>query len=114
MKTYPKITPSLINSYSRADSIDVIFPRGEHPDTRTNVQFLRDLENKFFKKQYVEKVIKSLKRYPNRKPIMCLNTGEIYEGINIAERILGISNGNIRRQINGDYTHVKGLRFKYL
>ena len=52
MKTLPKIIPSLINSYSRADSIDVIFPRGEHPDTRTIKQWKDDVFINRIKKKY--------------------------------------------------------------
>jgi hypothetical protein len=55
-KTLPKISigPKSIDTYIIGN--DQIFPRGEHPDTRSRSQWLHDMENKkaliSFQKKY--------------------------------------------------------------
>lgn len=36
---------------TRYTETDCLFPRGQHPDDRTNKEFLRELENKLFVKK---------------------------------------------------------------
>lgn len=59
MKAIPKIARKSGGDYSypvrtKYTEINQLFPRGQHPDERTNKEFLRDLDNKLF----VNKVLK--------------------------------------------------------
>jgi len=114
----PKITATLIPSgYIHSDKDDVLFPRGDHPDNRTAKQFFEDMDRKNFKRKFVDKVIGEARiKYPNRKPVICLTTGDVFEGINLAEAHFGIARGNLGKHLKGDdqYRHVKGLRFKFI
>jgi len=94
-----------------------LFPREQHPDERTAKEFFADMEKKNFKRKFVEKVINEARvRYPNRKPIICLTTGEVFEGVNLAARKYDLANGNLNRHLKGDpqYNHCKGLKFQYI
>jgi hypothetical protein len=114
----PNITATLIPYRERFDlGRCPIFPRGEHPDTRTNKEWLIKMgfvkDPRITNKRYPKDIKKG---YPNRKRLMCIDTGEIFEGIRLAEAKLGISNSNLGKHLKGDdqYRHVKGLRFKFI
>lgn len=49
-----------------------------------------------------------------KKKIICYELGEIYESTRQAERKLNISNSDIVRCANGEYSNTHGLHFKYL
>ena len=49
-----------------------------------------------------------------KKKIICYELGEIYESTRQAERKLKISNSDIVRCANGEYSNTHGLHFKYL
>ena len=49
-----------------------------------------------------------------KKKIICYELGEIYESTRQAERKLNISNSDIVRCANGEYTNTHGLHFRYL
>lgn len=103
-------------SYTLRDTWD-IFPRGQHPDTRTNKEWLMKMG--FIKNPRVTnpRYPKDLKKgYPNRKPVICITTGEEFKGINMAEAHYGIAKSNLGKHLKGDdqYRHVKGLQFRYL
>lgn len=49
-----------------------------------------------------------------KKKIICYELGEIYESTRSAERKLNISNSDIVRCANGEYSNTHGLHFRYL
>lgn len=100
------------SSYILSDKNDPIFPRGEHPDTRSNKEWLilmgfeksRRSTAKWFHKE----------KRTNRRPVLCINTGERYDGITIAEKDLGLHKGDISAHIRGERDSVRGYRFKFI
>jgi hypothetical protein len=95
-----------------------IFPRNQHPDTRSDKQYMEML-NKKLKLKYQPIPEKwypgKPKHYPNRKRVICLNTGVVYDGIRVAEEALGVSTGHIGKHLRKDrfYSHVKKMKFAY-
>lgn len=91
------------------DTHNDLFPRGQHPDERSDREFLRDMENKMFKRKYES-------RKPNSIPVMCITDGRTYAGVRIAEKAYRIHPGNLGKHLRGEsnYRHVNGLRFKFM
>jgi hypothetical protein len=89
-----------------------LFPRGQHPDERSNKQFCIDMGWR--------KSERTGRWYPNKKVnfmrIICLTTGKEYKSIRQAAKELNLDNGAIGKHIAGDinYTHVGGLKFERL
>lgn len=50
--------------------------------------------------------------HPNRKPVQCIETGEIYVTVTEAERKTGIPRQNIRKQINHLISHAGGYHWR--
>lgn len=48
-----------------------------------------------------------------RKPVWCLNTGELFPSVRAAEGHYGISHGGVRSVASGKYRQVLGLVFRY-
>ncbi len=86
-----------------------IFIRGEHPDTRSNAEFLRDLQNKLFKKGYRKKQRAMI-------PILCHQNGKEYRSYNAAERDLGLCDSCIGKHFKGLNVlgQLKGYTFEIL
>jgi len=109
------------DAYADSFSADenYLFPRGEHPDTRSNSEFLRDLENKLFvnrveKRSRPQKIEVIRRRYHKKGPIKCINTGDIYKSAKEAEVKLSITQGFVSKVLSGDRKSVHGLNFIYL
>jgi len=85
-----------------------IFPRGQHPDTRSNAQWLKDFAMKNKPRTW----------YPSRRrigrEILCLNTGARYGSIRDAATALKVDNTNLGKHLNGhpSYSHINGLKFE--
>jgi len=102
MNNLPKIQKIGGNTeYLRNESSDCIFPRGEHPDTRTDQEFLRDLENKLFIKRVEFKASEQAKRKYVDGPVMCLQSGKIYQNARAAELDLQITKGGVSNNLRG-------------
>lgn len=91
---------------------DDLFPRCQHPDTRSDHEALRDIETKL--------KIRSMRRKGvnngsfKAKPLMCLNTGQIFPALRVASLITGVSPSNLSLQINGKIEEANGLKFKWV
>ena len=46
-------------------------------------------------------------------PCICIQTGQVFENINEASRVMGLYKGNISQQLRGKRTHVGGYVFRY-
>jgi hypothetical protein len=102
----PKIATLGANSdYLRNEKCEPLFPRGEHPDQRSDREFLRAIE----KKVYI-----TGRRPPNSIVLMCLNNGKEYSSIKAVKEDLGISTVNIQKHLRGYYSHIQGYKFKRL
>lgn len=53
-------------------------------------------------------------RRTQKKKVVCLNSGEIYESASEAERRLGLSPGSVIQICRGRAKQTKGLKFKYI
>ena len=82
------------------------FFRGEHPDTRTNEEFLRDIENKMFVKSVESK---SKRQYISSR-VMCVQTGQVFIDCADAEVRLNLCKGVVSRHLNGEK---KRIAWKY-
>jgi len=103
MNNLPKIQKIGGNTeYLRSESSDCIFPRGEHPDTRTDQEFLRDLENKLFIKRVERKASEQAKRKYVDSPVMCIQNGKTYPTARAAELDLSITRGGVCKNLNGE------------
>lgn len=71
---------------------------------RTNTGKLKTLE---------QKEIASLNS-PNRKPVLCVDTGVSYNGIRQAAKILNIDHRGIGRCCSGEYNKYKGLKWVFI
>lgn len=49
-----------------------------------------------------------------RKPVVCVNTGIIYESINRCAKELNLSAGNLSLVLKGERPHTKGLKFEFV
>lgn len=94
------------------------FFRGEHPDTRSNSQFLKDMGMKVREKMDREGRWYPIKRQVGRcgMEIKCLDNGKIYKSLRDAGFDLGVNHTNISKHLSGhkDYTHVGGMKFEYI
>jgi hypothetical protein len=93
MKINREVYP--VSSWLREDNF--LFPREQHPDTRTAKEFFRDLEDKLFIKRYEEKA----KREYLKGSIMCIQNGRIFNSAREAEEALGITRGGVSHQLKG-------------
>lgn len=94
------------------------FFKGEHPDTRSNSQFLKDMGFKV-----AEKKREGLKWYPIKSKvgrlgveIKCIDNGKIYKSLRDAGADLGLNHTNLSKHLRGDkaYNHVGGMKFQYV
>lgn len=94
------------------------FFRGEHPDTRTNSQFLRDLGMKQVEKKLQTRIWYPLKRTVGRggMEIKCLANGKTYGSMREAAADLGVNHTNLSKHLKGHraYSHVGGMKFEYV
>lgn len=107
-ETYPA------NTWLSQDS-DVLFPRDQHPDTRTDREAIKAIEEKLG--------LKTTKSqwYPRRReqqetmmrPIICITTGQRFAGIRKAAMVLNVEASNICNNLKGRCPHVSGLVFRY-
>ena len=88
--------------------------RNEHPDTRTNQEFLRDIEKKMFVKNVIRKSLS--RRGPSGTKIICVTNGKIYNSIQEAANDIDTHSSNICKHLQGNkmYTSCRGLTFKLL
>ena len=109
MRSLPKIQPITSgSSYIHSDP-DICF-RGEHPDERTDKEFLRDLENKLFKKSFEEKE----KRKYHKSRVMNINTKVIYQTVAEAERLLNLPRGHVLKKLRTRWKNPRGDKFIYV
>ncbi len=88
-----------------------LFPREQHPDTRTAKEFFRDLENKLF----IKRVEAKAKREYCKGKVMCIQTGEVFNTAREAEDTLGITRGGVSHQLKGrKKTCLKKYSFIYV
>ena len=83
-----------------------LFPREQHPDKRTNAQFLIDMGMKKVQKRLHSGKWYPLQRQPGRtgRPVRCINTGKTYDSIRDAANDLKLDNTNLGRHLKG---HIK-------
>jgi len=53
-------------------------------------------------------------QHPNSKKVLCLNTGEVYESLNMAADKLKLNSGSIGGVCRGTHASLFGLKFKYI
>lgn len=94
---------------------------GKHPETKEKLawMYLEDYEKTT--KEEIDNIVKYINKSSYNKPVICLNTGEIFEDMKIAEEKYNISQKSICRCANGKvYTAGKhpitkvGLVWMYL
>jgi len=98
-----KINREPINDYTgmkgRYEKIDDVF-RGEHPDTRSDKDFIKLMKQKGVEPMPINLGIQLMKQ------IRCVNTGQEFRSMYEAERFYGLSRGVIGEHIR------KKRRFK--
>jgi len=107
MKIIRETYPSMTAHTER----DCIFPREQHPDTRTAQEFFRDMAMK----QYLKKLENKPKRtnfFAISKPVVCITTGETFVSVTAAANAHGINKGIISKHINNN-TAIHGLVFRF-
>lgn len=59
---------------------------------------------------------KHFQEYNNKKkkPVLCLDTGEIFESIMAACKKMNLNDGHLRMHLKGRHSHIKGYCFAYL
>jgi hypothetical protein len=85
------------------------FLRGEHPDTRSNKEFLKALDIFLLRNKISKNIIKG-----NRKPIMCIETKIVFGSRLECCREMGISVSLMSRHVNGLLKTAGGYTFKHL
>lgn len=114
----PSCTEGEIKTYD-------MFFRGDHPDKRSDEEFIHDLNVKLNIIKTVKKetpVAYSFQWYPRRKigrigyGVKCINNGDTYKSIKDASIALKIDNTNLGRHLRGDkrHSHVKGYKFEFI
>jgi len=93
-----------------------IFPRNEHPDTRSNKEFLAIIKGKVLEKQIKSSIWYPAKRGNRSKPVICLNNKKEYHNIQDASKELKVPMTRLWRHLNGFrlYDSVNGFKFRYL
>jgi hypothetical protein len=116
----PKISANLTpSSYIHSDKDDVLFPRGQHPDTRSNRQAMEAIKRKLG----LKKVLFNEKWYPknstrpyrrNMKPVICNETQKVYASYRDACDDLGVGFPSMSKHLKGysEQRTVKGLTFR--
>jgi hypothetical protein len=112
MRSLPKIQPITSGSSYIHNEGEIPFFRGEHPDTRSDKEFLRMIEKKFNPQKYWYPG--PGKRASNSILLKCLNNGKEYASIKAVREDLGIDTINIAKHLRGEYSHISGYRFKRL
>ena len=119
-----KIDTETINStYIRTDGADALFPRNDHPDDRTEKQFLEIINGK--KERIAKRGYTFIKKstsieppklpYSNRKRVLCIETGQEYRGVGVCARSLDINKRNLSAHMNGTGNKtVGGMTFKLI
>ncbi len=109
-----KINREPINDYTgligRYEKKDDVF-RGQHPDTRSDKEFIKLMVKKGFEK-----------RYPLgtqlKKQVRCINTGQIFPSLQEAGDFYGLSRGaisdHIRKKHRFKFIHLRELKFELL
>jgi len=106
-----KIDRSLYCSLKPLDNPKTdLFPRCQHPDTRTAKEFFQILRIKQRKR-----ILSGNPNWGPARAIICNETGLIYESVSDAARKIGINKGSIAGYLAGRHKTCKlGLTFKYL
>ena len=99
---------------SDSDKCD-IFPRGMHPDTRSDREVMNLINQRFGikTKEYEGKTVAWYPRANDRYriPVKCLNNGERYETIKQAAEKLGLDSRLVGKQVKGKIRTTKCFRF---
>ena len=106
-KSTIKITHGEKNTYEQ-------FFRGEHPDTRSNTEFLKSIGVKIAEKRRIGMKWYPLKRGNRSKAVICINTKKEYPSIEDAAIEVNVPLTRMWRHINGYHEEVAGMRFKYI
>lgn len=118
LKVHRLVAQAFIPNSDNLDTIDHI--NGIKTDNRVeNLQWLSSVDNskKFHREQKTEEWKRNLyeKVYEvNRKPIICTETGKIYESITQASRELNLKKSNVSKVCKGQLKSTHGLHFEYL
>jgi hypothetical protein len=91
-----------------------LFPREQHPDTRTAKEFFRDLKIKQIEKGYKKRAKSNLGPVP--KPVICITTQQTFDGLVIASDYFGINRGQLSHHLNNPerYPNCYGMVFKWI
>ena len=88
-------------------SDDDVF-RGEHPDTRSNEEFLAIITGKPRKRA-------NHSGYWEAKKVVCIETGYTYNSISEAARFMGIRKSHLSAHLYGKVGKIKGkLTFRFV
>jgi hypothetical protein len=98
------------NSTVLGDSAGNLFLRGEHPDKRSDKEFIRLMEQRFAR----ERNISRAEGYWTSREVKCLNNGKIYRSVSNAAKLLGVSKGSIGNVLRGRCSSGRGLFFRYV
>jgi len=111
MKSRISFIRDIFPSHTATTERDFLFPREQHPDTRSAQEFFRDMAMK----QYLKKLQKKPKRtnfFTISKPVVCVTTGETFVSVTAAANAHGINKGIVSKHINNN-TAIHGLVFRF-
>jgi len=92
-----------------------IFPRNQHPDTRSDKEYMKMLNQRLGiqTKEYGSKTVSWYPRTNDRYriPVKCLNNGQRYDTIKQAAESLGLDYRLVGKQVKGKIRTTKGYQF---
>jgi len=112
MKSKPTVIRETFPSHTAVTERDCLFPREQHPDNRTAQQFFRDMAFKQFMKSKKPKQ-KVRDFFTISKPVVCITTGETFVSVTAAANAHGINKGQLSKHLNGHFTDMYGMVFKF-
>jgi len=95
------------NSTVLGDSAGNLFLRGEHPDKRSDKEFIELMRQRGYERIAVDPHANSMK-------VRCINTGEIFNSFGIAERKYSLPKGSMGHHVmlGRKFRYHKNLRFE--
>ena len=94
------------NSTHLDDTAANLVLRGEHPDKRSDKEFIELMKARGYERE--------VKRRTAEKQVKCINTGQVFQSMREAEKCFGLYEGslNMHLRFGSRFRNHKELRFK--
>jgi len=90
----------------QGDTAESIFLRGEHPDKRSDKEFIELMRQRGYEP--------TIRKRTSEKQVKCINTGQVFQSMREAEKCFGLYEGslNMHLRFGSRFRNHKELRFK--